>query len=131
MMGHTDFKASNGWLDGFKSRHNISYKTVVGEAGLVDSSVVSTWLKDIMPKLIEKYELRDIFNADESGLFYKATPNKTMIYKNMAANSVKVEKERLTLLFCANADRSEKMFQISEQSKSPCLLSKQRQSMDD
>ena len=62
-----------------------------------------------MPKLIEKYELRDIFNGDESGLFYKATPNKTMIYKNMSANSVKSEKERLILLFCANADGSEKL----------------------
>ena len=31
-MGHHQFKASNGWLDSFKKRHNIRQFTVSGEA---------------------------------------------------------------------------------------------------
>ena len=34
MEGIVDFKASNGWLDKFKIRHNITFKKIIGEAGI-------------------------------------------------------------------------------------------------
>lgn len=40
-----DFKASSGWLDNWKKRHNIVFKKSVGEAGFVDDSVVKKYLK--------------------------------------------------------------------------------------
>ncbi|RNA05487.1 tigger transposable element-derived 6-like [Brachionus plicatilis] len=40
LLNQTDFKASNGWLNGFKKRHNITFKTIVGEAGLVDPTTI-------------------------------------------------------------------------------------------
>jgi hypothetical protein len=58
----------------------------------------------VLPKLIENYEAKDIFNADETALFYKATPEKTLYYKQLPANHVKTEKERLSMLFCANME---------------------------
>jgi hypothetical protein len=30
-LGIEDFKASNGWINGFKQRHSVVYKTVSGE----------------------------------------------------------------------------------------------------
>ena len=36
MEGYVDFKASNGWLDKFKIRHNITCKKIVGEGGNAD-----------------------------------------------------------------------------------------------
>ena len=72
MLQCLDFKASNGWLDGFKKRHNISFKTVVGEAGLVDTKVIEDWFK-ILPDLIKGYDWSDIFNADETALFLHHT----------------------------------------------------------
>ncbi|RNA33186.1 tigger transposable element-derived 4-like [Brachionus plicatilis] len=41
LLNQTDFKASNGWLN----RHNIIFKTIVGEAGLVDPTTIENWLK--------------------------------------------------------------------------------------
>jgi hypothetical protein len=34
MLQHPEFKASQGWLDCFKKRQNLSWKSIVGEAGL-------------------------------------------------------------------------------------------------
>ena len=47
-------------------------------------------------------ELDDIYNADETGLLFKAQATKTMQYKNMPANSVKINKERLSILLACN-----------------------------
>jgi len=58
--------------------------------------------------LSKDYEAHNIFNADEKSLFWRALPNKTMHYKGQACNSVKVEKERISLLLCTNMDGSEK-----------------------
>ena len=34
-LGHHEFKSSNGWLQRFKSRHEISFKAMCGEANAV------------------------------------------------------------------------------------------------
>jgi len=108
-LQHPEFTASAGWLDKFRERHHISFKTIVGEAGLVDKSVTDHYLSEVLPGLLVGYEPRDIFNADETALFYRAQPAKTMTYKFMDANKVKNCKERLTLMLTANMDGSEKL----------------------
>ena len=111
MLQCLDFKASNGWLDGFKKIHNISFKTVVGEAGLVDTKVIEDWFK-ILPDLIKGYDWSEIFNADETALFFKALPNKTLYFSGVPCNSIKQIKERLSLLLAANWSGSEKLMPL-------------------
>ena len=96
-----DFKASNGWLDKFKARHNLGSLTVCGERGSVDKDVAEDW-KDKLPTLLEGYEKRDIFNMDESGLFYKALPDRTLSVKGDACTGGKKSKDRLTLVLTVN-----------------------------
>ena len=43
LMHIPDFMASDGWLDHFKKRHGITFKTVQGEAGAVDSQSLLEW----------------------------------------------------------------------------------------
>ena len=45
-LNETDFKASFGWLDNFKKRHNIVFKKIVGERGLVDEDIIQPGPKD-------------------------------------------------------------------------------------
>ncbi|KAL1448239.1 hypothetical protein WDU94_003519, partial [Cyamophila willieti] len=79
--GLNEFKASNGWLEKFRKRHNIAYKTVCGEAASVDKSAGADW-KEKLPSICEGYSERDVYNADETGLFFRVLPNKTMAFKN-------------------------------------------------
>jgi len=64
-----DFKASIGWLDKFKRRHDIHRRTISGEADSVDDVTVEHWLSVTLPDITKDYALRDIYNLDETGLF--------------------------------------------------------------
>ena len=65
----TDFGYSKGWLCRFKSRHNISRRKYEGEsASASQESVVSGRLD--LKKFLAQYEPQDIFNIDETGLFF-------------------------------------------------------------
>lgn len=107
-LGKEKFKASTGWLDGFKKRNNISFKTVSGESGGVDQKAASDW-KNNLVEWIQDRNAKDIFNVDETGLFYKCTPDKTLTLKNERCSGGKLSKERVTLLVGANMDGSEKL----------------------
>ncbi|KAK9680017.1 hypothetical protein QE152_g39489 [Popillia japonica] len=54
-------------------------------------------------------EPRNIFNADEFGLFFKLMPDKSYVFKGETCHGGKASKERLTVLACANSDGSEKL----------------------
>ncbi|XP_025413818.1 tigger transposable element-derived protein 6-like, partial [Sipha flava] len=51
---------------------------------------------------IANYAECDIFNADETELFYRVLPDKTMAFKNEICTGEKISKERLTVLLCTN-----------------------------
>ncbi|XP_039967465.1 tigger transposable element-derived protein 6-like [Bactrocera tryoni] len=106
-LGLTQFNASNGWLDNFKKRNNVSFKKVCGESAAVDDEVCVQWRENIQ-KLIENYEPKNIFNADETGLFYKCLSDRTLSLKGQSCHGGKLSKDRLTLLLAANMDGSEK-----------------------
>ena len=45
-----------------------------------------------------------IYNADETGLYYRGLPNKTYVGPNeKSAPDIKIDKNHLTILFCLNA----------------------------
>lgn len=79
LLDCADFKCSEGWLDRFKARNGISFKCISGESDSVDLNCVSSWKDSKLPQLLHGYSPDDVFNADESGLFYKLRPGKTVI----------------------------------------------------
>ena len=88
-LGHDDFMASNGWLDRWLKRNSVKCATLCGESGDVPQDVVDDWAKRL-PTLIEGYVLENIFNADKTGLYYRALPTKSMVAKNDSAAGVKM-----------------------------------------
>lgn len=66
-LGYKDFVCSDGWLNRFKTRHQIVFGKISGEEGSVDNSGASDWLKNKWSLIKSGYEREDIFNADETG----------------------------------------------------------------
>ena len=66
-----DLKFSNGWLQGFKARHDLKYRKAHGEKKSADYKAAEEWRDTKWPELKLQYKLEDIYNADETGLFYR------------------------------------------------------------
>lgn len=105
---NVEFTASNGWIDRFKKRAGLVYKSVSGESKSVDGEIVDSWKTTALPSLLAQYKPQDIFNADECGLFFNLLPDKTYDFKGEKCHGGKRSKERITVLVCANMDGSEK-----------------------
>ena len=73
-ISQDEFKASNGWLDRFKSRNRNKAKIISGEAGDVRKEKVDSW-KERLPELLQGYAPENIWNMDETGHFFRALPN--------------------------------------------------------
>lgn len=95
------FKASNGWLESFKVRHNIFYKSICRKSASTNLTIVNEWKSRIL-LIVTRYKPQNTFNADETGLFYQALPNKMFSYKGESCHDGKVAKERLTVLPCVS-----------------------------
>lgn len=67
---HATFEFSNGWLESFKNRHGIRSYRRFGESGSVNMEVIEGERPKIR-EILDKYELKDIYNMDETGLFYR------------------------------------------------------------
>lgn len=94
--------ASSGWLEKFCRRNNIVLKTLCGESESVNENDMVEWIKQL-PSLIKDYDMKDIFNADETGLFYRALPTKSLAFKCSNSHGSKKVKHRITIMFCASA----------------------------
>jgi hypothetical protein len=96
-------------LENFKQRHGISFKTVQGEAGAVDSEKLGDWQMAVLKMALRNYSPNDVFNVDETGLFWQLLPSRTMAFRGMRCTSGKKSKERLTALVGANMSGTEKL----------------------
>lgn len=70
----TDFSYSRGYLHRFKTRRGIKRKLYEAEADNADMTIVDTGRKELQ-RVLKDYQPDDIFNLDETGLFYRLGPN--------------------------------------------------------
>lgn len=105
------FNASDGWLQNFKNRFGIRFIKISGEKLSSQPELVQPF-KDLLAAKIGELELSkdQIYNADESGLFYKLLPEKTYVaISEKSAPGMKIAKQRVTFLACTNASGNHKL----------------------
>ena len=81
-MNVENFKASAGWLDRWRKRFTVSFKTVSGDSIGCTGEMIAPWEQTTLPTILSKYDPNLIYNADEFGSFYRAQPNKSLHLKN-------------------------------------------------
>ena len=104
-ISQNDFKISNGWQSRFRKRMQIKHHQLHGEEGSASIQTAEQFVQQIQEK-ISKYELKDIYNMDETAVLYRAPPAST-ISRN-AYPGVKKDRKRLTVALICNADGSDK-----------------------
>lgn len=54
-------------------------------------------MKNKLPELLKGYNPDDIYNTDDTSLYYKCLPDKTFAFKDEKCFGVKFSKQRITL----------------------------------
>ncbi|KAG0441503.1 Tigger transposable element-derived protein 6 [Dictyocoela muelleri] len=101
-----NFHASNGWIQKFKKRHGISSKSLTGESLFVKRENFEEFSKHLHEKMRD-YRPEDIFNCDETALFYKIMPSKSLVSK--VRHGSKLHRDRISILLCVNSTGTEKI----------------------
>ena len=122
-LDDTEFKASEGFLYRWKKRRSIVYKRACGEKASADVKSAEQWIETELPKLLEEYEADNVYNADETDLYYRATPDGSLCHtKDKLAGSKKAI-DRVTVLCCANMSGTDnrKLLVIGKSKKPRCF----------
>ncbi|XP_006007310.2 tigger transposable element-derived protein 4-like [Latimeria chalumnae] len=120
-----EFNPSDGWLSCWKARHNIVQRKEYDEKQDADLPAAAEWKAETLPSILDEFEPCDIFNADETGLFYWGFPDRGlgMLREELAGG--KKAMDCITLLCCANMDGTKKRpLMVIGRSKSPCCFPK-------
>ena len=106
MFNNREFGATNGWLEGFKKRNNLKSYKKRGEAGSVDVAKLPEQ-REHLKSILEGYNECDIFNCDETALFWKMEPRTTLARASVSGK--KLLKDRVSILATCNATGEEKL----------------------
>lgn len=106
----SNFSASDGWFYRFRWRYNICNSVrLSGEAGQVDINDATKEIDKLKLSISSGgFEKANIFNMDETGLFFKTIPSRTYLVDGESKKSARgtkymKAKDRVTVILCANA----------------------------
>ena len=103
IINRTGEIVSKSWIRRWKKRRGIVYKDCRGEAADSDHAAGDRWVQQTLHQLISEYGTRNIFNVDETGLFWRQLPTKTLCLTTSERNTrtiagSKLRKDRVTVL---------------------------------
>ena len=73
--------------------------------------------------ILKEYSPDNVYNADETGIFFQCLPDKTLEFKNKDCHGGKQSKERITAMVCTNMSGTDKrpLLVIVKSSKPRCF----------
>ena len=104
LISQDDFKASWQWFSRFIEIQQLLLHGEGAEMGREDPDLVAALNK--LYAIILKYDLENVHNMDETGLFFRQLLKYTLLmpFENVSSTREKKKaKERVSLVVCANA----------------------------
>ena len=116
------FKVSSSWLEWFKEKHGIIFKQVCGEEKPVNvnSDQMEEWQRTLSI-ILKEYQPNDIYNADQTGLFYQLMPDRTLEFKNADCHGGKQSIERISAIVCTNMSGTDKVTLLGKTANPRCF----------
>lgn len=94
----SEFNASDGWLQRFKTRYGVRFSKVIGDKLFSQPDLGNPFKRKLQEKMDELgLSLNQLYNADDSVLFWE------LLSEKIDASSLgKTQKQRITFLACTN-----------------------------
>ena len=105
------FTASSGWLWRFCKRHGIRELSLQGEKLSTDWPAAVNFVPEFQAFISDGgYSIDQLFNCDETGLYYQLLPQKTLAgHFEKSADGRKTQRACVTINACSNATGSIKL----------------------
>ena len=104
-----DFNPSVSWVTRWRERNFISFTSKHRRKLNCNSAADKHWLNSVWPKIQERFAASEIYNCDETGLYFRFLPEGTWYFKNEDLAKHEKCKDHLTVLLAANMDGSDKL----------------------
>lgn len=110
LEAESEFAASEGWIDRWKTRHGVRF-VFISDEKLSDDAAAAKEFSVKFQEIVEENELLpcQVYNIDETGLNFKMLPTKTLAASNESVVGTKLIKDRITVTPCSNADGTHKL----------------------
>jgi hypothetical protein len=80
----------------------------IRKSAIVSPETMVDWKSEEL-KIIDRYQPKDMFNVDETGLFHNLQPSKTLTYIGDSCHGGTKSWQRVTVLLSCSADVMEKL----------------------
>ncbi|KAG7171282.1 Tigger transposable element-derived protein 7-like 18, partial [Homarus americanus] len=98
-LGIPNFNASDGWLWRVRRRHGIVNRKVCGEAASTPTDEIKHFRKMLTELIARGLLLSQVYNADETGLFWRSLPENTQaMAKEYSTHGRKLDKAQFSVI---------------------------------
>jgi hypothetical protein len=85
------------YVERWRQRHSIGSYLISGSSSDADSKALEKWIRNIFPLISKSFDSKNIYNMDETALFWKALPHRSFHTKGGRKKGVKEGKDRITI----------------------------------
>ncbi len=122
-----DFKASWQWLSRFRVHQGLQKMLLHGEGAEVNKSDLGLLaILDDLYAIIAQYDLENVYNMDETTLFFRLLPRCSLLMPNEDISTTrgkKKSKDRVSLIVCTNAMGTHKIpYTLIGKPKAPAYI---------